>query len=367
MDSINNIIKRLRENRILQERADYSKYSRNELIKLAKDGDQLAVDTLIKSHQGFIKNMSSKYFLSTGDKDDVEQVATIAFWTAIQDWDMTGDFEAFAGRRIKSRLSDEISKESAGKSQINTLANSIDDTINSDGEGGEQTLGDTIPAKTDSPEDIASAKELQQFIEKYLEDEFTPEEREVINKSIEGYKTKEIAEVLGMPYKKVDNILYKIKYKLREYIRNNYDEAKKIRREKDIEFSDEEKKILESALHNIKVREDRKMRASRLKESYENYTEDQLDDEMDDIDEELDDIIDSLKDTRYEERSDLLDELEEKKIKLMAFEEYLTDEQYKRYEELMDKANKAEDTEYEGPSYQVDPYAERGLNRSDFY
>ena len=141
MDSINNIIKRLRENRILQERADYSKYSRNELIKLAKDGDQLAVDTLIKSHQGFIKNMSSKYFLSTGDKDDVEQVATIAFWTAIQDWDMTGDFEAFAGRRIKSRLSDEISKESAGKSQINTLANSIDDTINSDGEGGlQQTL-----------------------------------------------------------------------------------------------------------------------------------------------------------------------------------------------------------------------------------
>lgn len=367
MDSINHIVKRLRENRILQEKADYSKYSRDELIKLAKDGDQLATEMLIQSHRDFIKKMSSKYFLSSGDKNDVEQVATIAFWTAIQDWDMTGDFEAYAGRRIKSRLTDEISKESAGKSQINLLANSIDDTINSDGEGGEQTLGDTIPDKDDSPEDIAAARELQQFIEKYLEDEFTPQEREVINKSIEGYKTKEIAEVLDMPYKKVDNILYKIKYKLKEYIHNHYNETKKIRREKDIEFSDEEKKILESALHNIKIKENRKIQASRLKESYENYSSVQLDKEMDEIEYELDSIISSLKDTPYDNRDELLADLEDQRIKLTAIEDYLSDDQYKRYEELMDTADRAEDTEYEGPIKRRDPYEERGLNRADFY
>lgn len=368
MSSVNDIVKKLRENRMLNERRDYSDKSRDELIQLAKDGDQLAIETLIKSHRDFIKKMSSKYFLDSGDKDDVEQIATIAFWDAIQSYDpkKNGDFEAFAGMIIKRKLTDAIRKDDTEKAKLNNLANSIDDTVSDDGEGGDLTIGDTLASKDASPEEQylgkAGARELMEF----MRDKFSQAERDVIMRYIRGYKVSEIAEETGMKYKSVENALMRVKNKLTDYLRTR--ESKKIRESNSVEFSDEEKQILESVI--TKVNEHEHLRESvvaKLKESYENYTESQLDDELDNIEYDIDNIKSEMEDTYYDDRDDLLDKLDDLRSKLSAMEEYLTDEQYEKSEDLRTEIGNAEDTEYTGSTVHRDPYAERGLSRSDFY
>lgn len=368
MSSIDDIIKRLRENKILAEKNDYAQSSVKELVDLAQNGDQLAVETLINTHKDFLNKMTAKYFLASGDKEDVMQVAMIAFWKAIMDWNGSGDFEAYAGMLIKRALSDEIRKEEAGKSQINTLANSLDDTLSDDGEGGGQTVGDTIPSNLDSPEDVAAAHELEAAIDKYLEDTFTEKEREVIQKYIEGYKVSEIAEVLDMPYKRAENILYVIKSKLKEYLKNNsYRESKKIREGRGIEFSDEEKKILKESLDRIEKKRVLESKVALVKESYENYTESQLDLEIEEIEARVEEIRSELSRTHYDDRYELESELDDIKARLLAMEDYTTDEQYKKIDDLSSEVKSAYETEYEGEVEYVDPYEERGLRRSDFY
>lgn len=250
MDSSRHIIKKLRENRILAERADYSKYSREELIQKAQDGDQLAIETLINSHQDFIKKMSAKYFLDSGDRSDVEQLATIAFWEAIQSWDMTGDFEAYAGMIIKRRMTDELRKEEAGKRQINTQAHSLDATV-SDDEGGETSMGDRLAAQGPSIEDEVLGEEGARELRKFMEEKLSQKELDVIDLKTKGYSNSEIMEVTGLSYKAVENAIRRVKDKLAEYMRTSYKESKKIRESKEIEFTDEEKRVLESVITKI--------------------------------------------------------------------------------------------------------------------
>ena len=84
MDSSRDIVRKLRENRILNERANYDKMEQDELIKLAKEGDQLAFSTLINQNQEFFYKMTKKYVPEgTFDRDDILQIAEIAYWEAI--------------------------------------------------------------------------------------------------------------------------------------------------------------------------------------------------------------------------------------------------------------------------------------------
>ena len=367
MNSIVNIIKKLRENRILQERADYESYELNDLIRLAQDGDQLATDTLIKNHKDFIKRMSSKYVLDTGDKDDVEQLATIGFWEAINSYnpDRNGDFEAYAGMIIKRKMIGALRKDSTEKAKLNTLANSIDDTISSDGEGGEITIGDTIASKEASPEEQYLGKSGARELMEFMRDKFSQAERDVVMRYIRGYKVSEIAEETGMKYKSVENALMRVKNKLADYLRAR--ESKKIKESQSI-FSEEEKRILESVITKVNEQEHlREHTIKKLKESYENYTSSQIDNELDKIEEAIEDIIEEMRYLYYDERDDQLDELDDLRSKLYAIQDYANDEQYDRSEELLTAVMKAEeDTDYEGPEVHRDPYKERGLKQSDF-
>lgn len=365
MSSINNIVKRLRENRILTERKDYEEYSRDELIALAQEGDQLAVETLVNTHKNFLRNATKKYFLRTGDNDDLMQIATIAFWDAIQSWDGTGDFEAYAGMIIKRYISKEIEKESTGKSQIHNDADSLEREVKSspnDAPGGTATVGDMIPDRGDSAEDVAAAKELLGVIEKYLMDNFTAKEREVIEKYVEGYKQKEIAEVMGMGTKQVENILYKIKSRMKEYLKDrSFMESRRVRR--DLEFSDEEKKILESALHNIKHRE---IRESNLQSLLTKDIEDYYD-FLEDVEVEVSELLDDAKSIKPGYRDSVEKKLGKIKSRLYDIQDDMSDEEYEFCDKIMMMIpSDIDDLEYTGSVERRDPYAETGHSVYDF-
>lgn len=254
MDSITNILKRIRESRILKESQDYEEMKVEELVKLAQEGDQLAYTTLVNTHKDFLSMMSSKYIMDKEDPDDIEQLATIAFWEAISSYnpEKNGDFRAYAGMIIKRRLTDELRKDSADKRKVNAEAQSLDEPIDSE-EGG--AIGDNVPSKSLSPEDYYIGEEGARELMKYMEDNFSEREINVVKLRIKGENMDTMMEETGMSYRQVENTLLRIKNKLADYLRAR--ESKKIREaresndSKEIEFTSVEKQILESVITKI--------------------------------------------------------------------------------------------------------------------
>lgn len=361
MSSISNIVRRLRENRILNEREDYQSMSLNNVISLCQNGDQLAIEYLLKEYEPLLRKIGSKYVLDTQDSDDKDQIASIGFWDAIMKWDPERNeekgFVDHITRIVNRKFTDALRQDSTEKTKFNTLANSIDDTIAGDEEGGELTIGDTLASEEASPEEQFLGKQGAREIMKFMRDKFSTQERDVIMRYIQGYKVSEIAEETGMKYKSVENALMRVKNKLADYLRTR--ESRRVRENKNIEFTYEEKKILESVIRKID-------RQEAIKESYESYTENQLEEELDKIELAIEDITARIEVTPYNRRDGILSKLEDLEYSLKELEEYLPDDLYNRAEELLSNIRDADEIEYDG-SYTSDPYKERGINRSDFY
>lgn len=356
MTSASHIVKKLRENRILNERTDYSKKSRDELIQLAQDGDQLALEMLINSHQDMIINYSKKYNLDTGDFDDIKQYVTIAFWEAVRDWDMTGNFEAYAGMRIKRKMADVLRSEDTEKTKINTKAAELDAPVGTDDEGGELSLGASLASSNLSLDDEVIGKEGARDLMKFMRDKFSASEREAIMMYMQGYKVSEIAEETGMKYKSVENALMRVKNKLTDYLRSR--ESKIVREGKVIEFSDTEKKLVENVINKLNSEESA---LKKLRESYEEYSESQLEDELYDIESSIEEIVQELRVTDNDDRDDLYDSLEELSRKLLSLEDYLPDDLRDKCDSLKRDVDNAYSTEYEP----IDWDHERELKRDE--
>lgn len=364
MDSSRNIVKKLRESRILSERKDYEKYSRDELIKLAQGGDQLALELLMNSHKDFIKRSSSKYFLDTGDREDVIQTANIAFWNAVQSWNGSGDFEAYAGMIIKRKLVDEIRKEEAGKSQINISADSLDRPYGDDGEGGETTVGASIQSNSLSPEEEYLGRDGARKIMKFIETELSEVERKVILRYIEGYKVSEISEEENMKYKSVENAIMRVKNKLADYVKN-VRESKYDKLSESI-FTDEEKQVLASILS--KIDEKKALKESLEGKDLEDYTDEDFHGLLIDLENEVEDIIDEIHETTSDDTyNDLLSRLDQIKSILNEYEDHITPgcAADLKIESVRRAIRRGEDT-YPENIKKLDPYAEVGMSRSDF-
>lgn len=368
MSSVNEIVKRLRESRLEEAKVKYSELDHDDLIDMAQEGDQRAFEELVRQYSPLIDKQSRRYFLDngTGDKEDIKQIATIAFWEAVSAYDPTihkHGFGAFASLIISRKLTDALRKEDADVRKINNLANSLDDTV-SDDEGDKGTVGDKVASKDLSPEEQFLGREGAKELMKYMRDKFSERERDVVMRHIKGDKIPQIAEETGMSYKSVENTLMRIKNKLTDYLRSSKRESKKVVRE-EILFSDTEKKILESVIDKVNLQESLKVSTyKQLKDKYEQYTDEQIEDELYDLEEELNELIEEIA-VAYD-REELLDKVEDIKEKLLVLEDYVPDHLVDKREELSTIANNADETQYEGPAVRHDPWNGSGMSQSDF-
>lgn len=273
MDSSRDIVKRLRENRLLTERTNYEGKSTEELVNLAKDGDQLAFNTLINTHEEFFYKMTKKYVAEgVFERDDILQIAEIAFWEAIQSWNGSGDFEAYAGMVVKRRLVDEYRKQFTDKSIANRGTTSIEGAESGDDEDGPGEMSKSeydsyLSNAHRSAEDEYLDKAMEEQLVKFFSEEMTEIERKLIRMYLDGYKMSQIAEETGVKYKSCENAVRRAKEKLRDFL-SNMKESKKLREGNESIFSEEESKILKTVLSKI----DRDMKES--KEMNESETKD---------------------------------------------------------------------------------------------
>lgn len=364
MDSSRNIIKKLRESRLLRERTDYEKMDHAELVKLAQDGDQFALETLMRLYDPAIEKAASKFIFDSGDREDAKQIASIGFWEAVKDWNGRGSFGSYANMIMNRKLTDQLRKDSAGKQLIHSQAASLDAPVASDDEGGEMTLGASLPSDRVSPEEEYLGRDGAREIMRFLQEELSDTERDIVKRYIQGYKISEISEETGLKYKSVENAMKRVKDKLAAYMKN-IRESKKLEESESI-FTDEEKEVLNSLLGKIEMRESKKMK---LKESYMEYTEDQIDDLLSEIEEEIHDIEREIKDTHYDDRDELLSQSEDllDKIYVVQGIDNATDEQVEAAGDLQYRLMNLSDLPYEGDKVHTrDPYKEVGMSRSDF-
>ena len=123
-----------------------------------------------------------------------------------------GTMKTFCIKCIKSTALQELRKSRAFKNQLKNKDNvvSLETTLDDD---GECSLNDIVPGKDDEYFTKDFEKEVLEAIDK-----LSPREKETMLMKIEGYKTSEIAEILGTTSNNVSNRLAKARTKLRKYL-----------------------------------------------------------------------------------------------------------------------------------------------------
>ena len=172
------------------------------IFKLAADGDESAVETLLTRYKSIATALARRYFLIGGDAEDLAQEGMIALYRAIKTYrPESGAFPAYAGGCVKNRLLDVI--KSANRDKHKALNGYIPLA------DADELLGAGMSA-----EEIAISRESGRTFARRLDSEFSDGEKALLNLYLSGKSYKEIASALGITVKKVDTSLQKLKKKI---------------------------------------------------------------------------------------------------------------------------------------------------------
>ena len=186
-----------------------------ELVFLARDGDEEALEFLINKYKNFVRAKARTYFLVGADREDIIQEGMIGIYKAIRDYrsDRLASFRAFAELCITRQIITAIKTATRQKHiPLNSYV-SLNKPVYDD--ESERTLMDImVPGVTTDPEELLISQEEVADIEGKMDELLSPLEKEVVDLYLEGKAYIEIAEQLDRHVKSVDNALQRVKRKL---------------------------------------------------------------------------------------------------------------------------------------------------------
>ena len=196
----------------------------NNLIKLARGGDQEATNELIENYKGLVNSIARRYFIVGGETEDLIQEGMIGLFNAIQSYDETSEasFKTFANLLIKRKVQSAIKSANRQKNkmlnQYITVNNQgiivMDNNLSVTDENDEKELGIYIESEYPDPENSVISKEMQDFIKMEIEKKLTILEKNILELFIAGKSYAQIAKELNLNTKAVDNNLFRIRKKL---------------------------------------------------------------------------------------------------------------------------------------------------------
>ncbi len=194
---------------------DMSALGDEELVLLARRGDDIAFEILISRYKASIVSRARTYFLRGADKEDIIQEGMIGLVKAIRDYktERTAGFKSFAELCITRQI---ITAIKAATRQKHIPLNSYISLYNSDSTGDdERMLIDSIESDTSfNPEEYMIINESYRKIDEKLLGLLSKFERQVLEHYVDGKSYLEISKVVGRPVKSIDNALQRIKRKL---------------------------------------------------------------------------------------------------------------------------------------------------------
>ena len=188
------------------------------LVALAQEGDERALDNLLRIYRGFARQKARSYFLSGSEKEDVVQEGMIGLYKAIRDFrpGAGSSFASFAELCISRQIFSAI--KYANRRKHEALNTSLSVHVPVEGDRG-ASLEDTLvaPALSDPAEMLVTMEDLDGSRES-MSAGLTQLEGDVLRLFMEGKSYEEIAVIVGSHMKSIDNALQRIKRKLRNHL-----------------------------------------------------------------------------------------------------------------------------------------------------
>jgi len=185
-------------------------FTDEELVLLAKGGNELAKNEIIKRYEIKVKKyiVKNNYYLTNGDHNDLTQEGLIGLSKAISAYE-SGDFNAFAFKCIKNSIFSAIRNAENGKNK--PLKNYVSLSGYSEGDNDKNSM---IAVTAFGPEETLinneSLLELQKGIKKVLSDY----EYKIFSLTLTGQSIDDISKLLGKDRKSIDNALQRIRKKI---------------------------------------------------------------------------------------------------------------------------------------------------------
>jgi RNA polymerase sigma-H factor len=190
-----------------------------QLVVRARNGDNTALDALIRRYTGFVRLKASSYFLAGGESDDLVQEGLIGLYKAVRDFraDKETSFRSFAELCITRQIITAIKTATRFKhAPLNTYVSFSQTPAGQD--DGECTLGDALagPGVDDPAICVISTQELQSLVF-CLGTGLSPLEADALRLYLEGNSYEEMAVELGCDTKTIDNALQRVKRKVLQH------------------------------------------------------------------------------------------------------------------------------------------------------
>jgi RNA polymerase sporulation-specific sigma factor len=194
-----------------------------QLVLKARNGNQTALDALIRRYTGFVRLKASSYFLAGGESDDLIQEGLIGLYKAVRDFrpDKETSFRSFAELCVTRQIITAIKTATRYKhAPLNTYV-SFSHTPAGHDNDGDCTLGDALPAPSVSepPVTVISSEELQSLVF-CLGNGLSRLESDALRLYLEGCSYEQMAEELGCDTKTIDNALQRVKRKILNHQRS---------------------------------------------------------------------------------------------------------------------------------------------------
>ena len=202
----------------------YDNMEDSQIIMLINQGDEYALNYLLKKYQELVNMKINKYFMIGAEKEDIAQEGMIGLYKAIQSYnpEKQNSFKSFANICIERQLITAIKTSNRQKHMPLNSYLSLNTSAYDNNDEDSVELIDTFNSKqSEDPLEMMMQKEHFEEVENAVNKSLSQFEKQVLNKFMKGKSYVRIAEELDSPVKSVDNAIQRIRKKA---IKNLYNE-----------------------------------------------------------------------------------------------------------------------------------------------
>ena len=194
-------------------------YPDNELLYLVSEKNEDAINLLYEKYKYIVDITVNKYIRSAYalnvDMDELYQEAYVGYADAIKSYndDKKMQLRSFISLCVERRLQNFIRRNNTSKIKVLKEAYSFDNEI-----GDDLTLADIVGDNRNNPEVIKEEKESLKKLRESIDAVLNSSEKEVFKLLLNDFSYEDIAAILGINLKKVYNIVYRIRAKIKDLI-----------------------------------------------------------------------------------------------------------------------------------------------------
>ena len=194
-------------------RTDEPSASDEALIERLWQGDELALNLLLRRYRPLVRQRARRFFIVGAEKEDVVQEAMIGLFKAMTSYDSRrgGRFATFAMVCITNELQNAIQSSQRFKH------GPLNGALSLSAVSGAELLHEPDGRSVDPAHQIVS-RDVLAGLREYCQEALSSLEYEALSRYLDGLSYDEIADALGREHKAVDNALRRARRKIAWYL-----------------------------------------------------------------------------------------------------------------------------------------------------